>query len=304
MISVKGGNGKDQATISKPENAAKKLQDQIRQLAAKVDSDIQTATDAQNKAKATATDLKNAQDKLTSDSDNLSQAQAKLDTLKANHDAKLKQINDDANAKITTIKSQKVNDPEIDKLQAQIDQIKSDLTKKQQELDNQYQSLKAKDQAEYNALAEKLKNSSSETAKGNNDHYTTDDGSATVKLPDKKNDSDKSESDNKSVTNVNNAAAGLFEIGKNKANSHKRSIVSELNNSISRGTLTSTTAATSNSHAHVSSADASTSTPTTREEVKQQAKLPQTGNSNSLALLALGAIASMFGFGLITKKRY
>ena len=389
LISVKGGNGKDQATISKPENAAKKLQDQIRQLAAKVDSDIQTATDAQNKAKATATDLKNAQDKLTSDSDNLSQAQAKLDdlkanrdkaikdiageptespiikklqnqltdlekdqnkaietenaqyeakvsdlkanheaklkaiaaqpanladlqsqlqakldTLKANHDAKLKQINDDANAKITTIKSQKVNDPEIDKLQAQIDQIKSDLTKKQQELDNQYQSLKAKDQAEYNALAEKLKNSSSETAKGNNDHYTTDDGSATVKLPDKKNDSDKSESDNKSVTNVNNAAAGLFEIGKNKANSHKRSIVSELNNSISRGTLTSTTAATSNSHAHVSSADASTSTPTTREEVKQQAKLPQTGNSNSLALLALGAIASMFGFGLITKKRY
>ncbi|WP_372586568.1 LPXTG cell wall anchor domain-containing protein [Limosilactobacillus reuteri] len=32
--------------------------------------------------------------------------------------------------------------------------------------------------------------------------------------------------------------------------------------------------------------------------------MPQTGNSNSLALLALGAIASMFGFGLITKKRY
>ncbi|EDX43083.1 SEC10/PgrA surface exclusion domain-containing protein [Limosilactobacillus reuteri] len=470
LISVKGGNGKDQATVSKPENAAKKLQDQIRQLTAKIDSDIQIVTDAQNKSKATATDLKSAQAKLASDSDSLSQAQAKLDdlkanrnkaikeiageptespiikklqnqltdlendrnkaienenaqyeakvsdlkanheaklkdiatqpanladlqsqlqakldALKANHDAKLKQINDDANAKIATIKSQKVNDPEIDKLQAQIDQIKSDLTEKQQELDSQYQALKAKDQAEFNALAEKLKNSSSETAKGNNDHYTTDDGSATVKLPDKKNDSDKSESDNKDtnnngkdssvkhndktngestnthkdvtnpttdknsnptnlpeknnesegsvtkdkgngvsdlnnptstadqnkpesddkdVTNVNNATAELFEKGENNVNSHNGNTVRELNNSVSRGISTPTTAATSTSHDNASAVDASTNAPTMREEVKQQAKLPQTGNSNSLALLALGAIASMFGFGLITKKRY
>lgn len=470
LISVKGGNGKDQATVSKPENAAKKLQDQIRQLAAKVDSDTQNATNAQNKANVTASELKSAQDKLTSDSAKLSQAQAKLDdlkanrdkaikdiageptespiikklqnqltdlekdhnkaidnenaqyeakvsdlkanheaklkaiaaqpanladlqsqlqakldTLKANHDAKLKQINDDANAKIATIKSQKVNDSEIDKLQAQIDQIKSDLAKKQRELNNQYQDLKTKDQNEYNDLVQKLKNSSSETAKGNNDHYTTDDGSTTVKLPDKKNDSDKSESDNKDtnnngkdssvkhndktngesanthkdvttpttdknsnptnlpekndesegsvtkdkgngvsdlnnptstadqnksvsddkdVTNVNNATAGLFAKGKNNVNSHNGNTVRELNHSISRGTSTPTTVATSTSHDNGSAVNDSTNAPTTREEVKQQAKLPQTGNSNSLALLALGAIASMFGFGLITKKRY
>ncbi|MCC4384078.1 CAP domain-containing protein [Limosilactobacillus reuteri] len=274
-------------------------------------------------------------DALPTNTDALqTQLQAKLETLKTNHDIKLKQINDDANAKIATIKSQKVNDPEIDKLNAQIDQIKSDLTKKQQELDSQYQALKAKDQAEYNALAEKLKNSSSETAKGNNDHYTTDDGSTTVKLPDKKNDSDKSESDNKDtsnngkdssvkhndktngkstnthkdvtnpttdknsnptnlpekndesegsvtrdkgngvsdlnnptstadqnksvsdnkdVTNVNNATAGLFEKGKNNVNSHNGNTVRELNHSISRGTLTSTTAATSTNRSKATS---------------------------------------------------
>lgn len=278
-------------------NAVKEDQDQIDQAQASLDKLQNEKTDLINQANdeynkniqqesnnfnAKSNSLKSNYEQQVKEIDALptntdalqSQLQAKLDTLKANHDAKLKQITDDANAKIATIKSQKVNDPESDKLQAQIDQIKSDLTKKQQELDSQYQALKTKDQAEYNALAEKLKNSSSEVTKGNNNYYTTDDGATTVKLPE------------------------------NKANSHKRSIVNELNNSVSRGTLTSTTAATSNSHANVSSADASTSTPTTREEVKQQAKLPQTGNSNSLALLALGAIASMFGFGLITKKRY
>ncbi|MEE6682401.1 hypothetical protein [Limosilactobacillus reuteri] len=95
-----------------------------------------------------------------------SQLQAKLDTLKANHDAKLKQITDDANAKIAAIKSQKVNDPEIDKLNVQIDQIKSDLAKKQQELDSQYEALKTKNQAEYNALANKLNPSTKAVVNG------------------------------------------------------------------------------------------------------------------------------------------
>lgn len=194
-----------------------------------------------------------------------SQLQAKLDTLKANHDTKLKQITDDANAKIAAIKNQKVDDPEIDKLQAQIDRIKSDLARKQQEIDSQYQSLKTKDQDEYNTLIQKLKNSSSEVAKGNNNYYTTDDKSTTVKLPE-----NKGEKNNSSIKTDDN-------------------------------TLTSTTVTTLAGHANVFSVDASASTPTTREEIKAQ-KLPQTGNSNSLALLALGAIASMFGFGLIGKK--
>lgn len=102
-----------------------------------------------------------------------SQLQAKLDTLKNQHDAKLKQITDDANAKIAKIKSQKVSDPEIDKLNAQIAQIKSDLAKKQQELNNQYEALKTKDQAEYNALANKLNPSTKAVTNGSTQQVFT-----------------------------------------------------------------------------------------------------------------------------------
>ena len=113
-----------------------------------------------------------------------SQLQAKLDTLKANHDDKLKQITDDANAKIAAIKSQKVNDPEIDKLNAQIDQIKSDLAKKQQELDNQYEALKTKNQAEYNALANKLNPSTKAVANGSTQQvFTSRSGKVTYVVP-------------------------------------------------------------------------------------------------------------------------
>ncbi|MCC4436595.1 LPXTG cell wall anchor domain-containing protein [Limosilactobacillus reuteri] len=42
----------------------------------------------------------------------------------------------------------------------------------------------------------------------------------------------------------------------------------------------------------------------TRKEYKQQTKkLPQTGNESSLAILLLGALATMFGVGLATKKK-
>lgn len=113
-----------------------------------------------------------------------SQLQAKLDTLKSNHDAKLKQINDDADAKIEAIKNQKVDDPEIDKLNAQIDQIKSDLAKKQQELDNQYEALKTKNQAEYNALANKLNPSTKAVANGSTQQvFTSRSGKVTYVVP-------------------------------------------------------------------------------------------------------------------------
>ncbi|MRG62523.1 LPXTG cell wall anchor domain-containing protein [Limosilactobacillus reuteri] len=43
----------------------------------------------------------------------------------------------------------------------------------------------------------------------------------------------------------------------------------------------------------------------TRKEYKQQTKkLPQTGNSQSLVLVALGTLTSMFGLGLMRKRRY
>ncbi|NGC78328.1 SEC10/PgrA surface exclusion domain-containing protein [Lactobacillus reuteri] len=44
-----------------------------------------------------------------------------------------------------------------------------------------------------------------------------------------------------------------------------------------------------------------TNTYPTREEYKQS-QLPQTGNSNSIAIVALGVLSSMFGLGLVAKK--
>ncbi|MBB1079274.1 SEC10/PgrA surface exclusion domain-containing protein [Limosilactobacillus sp. STM2_1] len=44
--------------------------------------------------------------------------------------------------------------------------------------------------------------------------------------------------------------------------------------------------------------------PMTREEYKaQQAKLPQTGNENSKAVIALGVLSGMFGLGLVAKSK-
>lgn len=152
---------KAMATDPMQSPAVKKLQNKLTDIKQQHDTAVKAEND---QYAAKVNDLKSKHEaKLaeiaaqpTSLAELQSQLQAKLDTLKANHDAKLKQITDDANAKIAAIKSQKVNDPEIDKLNAQIDQIKSDLAKKQQELDNQYEALKTKNQAEYNALANKL----------------------------------------------------------------------------------------------------------------------------------------------------
>ena len=109
------------------------------------------------------------------------QLQSKLDALKKDHEAKLAAIQNDAKTKIENLKKQAAaNDPEIAKLQGQIDAIKDNLAKQQKKLDDQFAALKAKDEADYNALEQKLKNSSSEAAKGHNDHYNTGDGHEVV----------------------------------------------------------------------------------------------------------------------------
>lgn len=253
---------------------------QVKQLQAKLD---QARVDHDNGVKyeeaqyaAKAKDLKTKHEaKLaeiaaqpTSLSELQNQLQAKLDTLKAQHEAKLKQIMDDANAKIAKIKNQKVADPEIDKLNAQIAQIKSDLAKKQQELDSQYEALKTKNQAEYDALAKKLHESDKAVVNGNSDQYKTADGK-TVVMADGKN----AGGSVATTTSVKNAVATS---GKETGDVTTVKVEPE-----------------------------TSSVEMTREAYKaQQAKLPQTGNTDSAALIALGAIASMFGFGLVAKKRY
>lgn len=145
-----------------------------------------------------------------------SQLQAKLDTLKAQHEAKLKQITDDANAKIEKIKSQKVADPEIDKLNAQIAQIKSDLAKKQQELDSQYEALKTKNQAEYDALANKLNPSTKALANGSTQQvFTSRSGKVAYVVP-----SQKSIATNSVKTNSNSDSNELLSKESNNDTNH------------------------------------------------------------------------------------
>ena len=246
--------------------AIKNLQAKLAQARVDHDNGVK-AEDAQYAAKSK--DLKTKHEaKLaaiaaqpTSLAELQNQLQAKLDTLKAQHEAKLKQITDDANAKIEKIKNQKVSDPEIDKLNTQIAQIKSDLAKKQQELDNNYQALKTKNQAEYDALAKKLHESDKAVVNGDSDKYVTSDGKTVV-------------------------------MADGKANGHSGNQSAMQNNETGDVTTVKVEPGTS-------------SVEMTREAYKaQQAKLPQTGNNNSTALIALGAIASMFGFGLVAKKRY
>lgn len=279
----------------------KQLQAKLEQARVDHDNGVK-AEDAQYAAKAK--DLKTKHEaKLaeiaaqpTSLSELQSELQAKLDTLKDQHDAKLKQITDDTNAKIAKIKNQKVADPEIDKLNAQIAQIKSDLAKKQQELDNNYQALKTKNQAEYDALAKKLHESDKAVVNGDSDKYVTADGK-TVVMADGKTSG---HSDNQSAMQNDETGEGTTVGSQTTAqNSH-------IANTNAVNTNHTTTPASVTSASTMQAPVATIFTPTTREEVKQQAKqnkLPQTGDNNSLALLALGALATMFGVGLATKKK-
>ncbi|KGE72629.1 SEC10/PgrA surface exclusion domain-containing protein [Limosilactobacillus reuteri] len=169
---------KAMATDPMQSPAIKKLQNKLTDIkqqhdtAVKAENDQYIAKVSDLKAKH-ETKLAEIAAQPTSLAELQSQLQAKLDTLKANHDAKLKQITDDANTKIAAIKNQKVDDSEIDKLNAQIDQIKSDLAKKQQELDNQYEALKTKNQAEYNALVNKLNPSTKTVINGSTQQVFT-----------------------------------------------------------------------------------------------------------------------------------
>lgn len=198
------------------------------------------------------------------------QLQSKLDALKKNHEAKLAAIQNDAKTKIEALKKQaSANDPEIAKLQGQIDAIKDNLAKQQKKLDDQFAALKAKDEADYNALEQKLKNSSSEAAKGHNDHYNTDDGHEVV-LP----GSDSNQPSSSASTPASSATSAADE-------AVKVSYPAE-------------------------GVDQAATTPMTREEVKKQneGQLPQTGNENIIVAMALGTMLAMFGLGVAAKKRY
>lgn len=69
---------------------------------------------------------------------------------------------------------------------------------------------------------------------------------------------------------------------------------------VNNNTTSETSASQNNSHVSVSD----TSATMTREAYKaQKASLPQTGNENSKAVVALGVLAGMFGLGIAAKDK-
>lgn len=96
----------------------------------------------------------------------------------------------------------------------------------------------------------------------------------------------------------------------NSDNSRSTVSLAEKNNNFDNQTQTSVATSnvdTNNDDTAVTAlkVNATESATITRKEYKQQTKkLPQTGNSQSLVLVALGTLTSMFGFGLMRKRRY
>ena len=284
LASLKANRAQMIAKLATPEenSAVQKLQAKIKDIKASHDKAIKAENakynaelDKLTKAHQAKLDAIKAQ---PSDVNELkTQLQKKLDTLKANHEAKLAQIQKDADAKIAKIKAETQNDPEITKLQDRIATIKANLAAQKKNLDDQYAALVASDQAAYQKLENQLKPSASEeTAKGENDSYTTSDGK-TVVLP------------HESTTTNGKTVVLSHETGE------AQTTVSANHNAVTRPEVATT----------VPIATVNTTTPTTREEVKAQreGKLPQTGNHNSVAATALGLIAATMTLGLISPKR-
>ena len=174
------------------DSAVKKFQAQLTKLKNDHDSAIQKENNAyQNQLNGLKTVHEQKLAKITATSSNLNnlkaQLQKKLDVLKTNHEAKLNQIKADTKKKLDNLKLPAISNTEVTKLQNKIADIKKNLANKKTALDNKLSALKAKNKAKYEALAAKLNNSSKETAKGNSNHYTTQDGHETVILPDKDN---------------------------------------------------------------------------------------------------------------------
>ena len=178
----------DQVKIDQTQATLNKLQKQQEDLVNQVKDEYNTAVQKENQSfNGKLSSLKTAYDQRVKSINELptstvqleKQLQAKLDALKAQHENKLQTIQDSIKEKLAKIQAG-TNDSEIGKLRVKINEIKDNLAKQQKKLDDQFAALKAKDEADYNALEQKLKNSSSEAAKGHNDHYNTGDGHEVV----------------------------------------------------------------------------------------------------------------------------
>lgn len=201
--------------------------------------------------------------------------QHKLDQLKQAHEARLQKIQQDAEDTLAAYKANldKNAQAKIAKAQADHDALVKALNDNYTQLKNQLDAQQAKlvsdDQAQYNALATKL------------DGELTALKNQVLPKP-----ADHQTAQNKQVVAGNTDTVALDNSGKTTVvlpSEEKKSGVMAANDKRAEvETMTNLVQTTKNN---------------------KNGTLPQTGNSNSAAIIALGALTSMFGLGLVTKKK-
>ena len=201
--------------------------------------------------------------------------QHKLDQLKQAHEARLQKIQQDAEDTLAAYKANldKTAQAKIAKAQADHDASVKALNDNYTQLKNQLDAQQAKlvndDQAQYNALATKL-----------------DGELAALKNQVLPKTSDHQTAQNKQVVAGNTDTVALDNSGKTTvvlpSEEKKNGVMTANNKRAEVETMTNLVQTTKNN---------------------KNGTLPQTGNSNSAAIIALGALTSMFGLGLVTKKK-
>ena len=290
----------DQATKLKADHDAKikAENDAYQAKVSQLNSDLQTKINA-IKAQPENTDQLKAQldQKLTQVKQD---GQHKLDQLKQAHEARLQKIQQDAedtlaaykanldkNAQAKIAKAQADHDTSVKALNDNYTQLKSQLDAQQAKLVND-------DQVQYNALATKL------------DGELTALKNQVLPKP-----ADHQTAQNKQVVAGNTDTVALDNSGKTTVvlpSEEKKTVVTTTNKPVATtASVTTTTQAvtvTPSTAVTPSITSKQTATPTTSHNTaKSDHTLPQTGNSNSAAIIALGALTSMFGLGLVTKKK-
>lgn len=226
--------------------------------------------------------------------------QHKLDQLKQAHKARLQKIQQDAEDTLAAYKANldKNAQAKIAKAQADHDAsvkaLNDNYTQLKNQLDAQQAKLVSDDQAQYNALATKL-----------------DGELAALKNQVLPKTSDHQTAQNKQVVAGNTGTVALDNSGKTTVvlpNEEKKTVVTTTNKPVattaSVTTTTQAVAVTPSTAVTPSITSKQPATPTiSRSTAKSDHALPQTGNSNSAAIIALGALTSMFGLGLVTKKK-
>ena len=201
--------------------------------------------------------------------------QHKLDQLKQAHEARLQKIQQDAEDTLAAYKANldKTAQAKIAKAQADHDAsvkaLNDNYTQLKNQLDAQQAKLVSDDQAQYNALATKLDGElaalKNQVLPKTNDHQTAQ---------------------NKQVVAGNTDTVALDNSGKTTvvlpSEEKKNGVMTANNKRAEVETMTNLVQTTKNN---------------------KNGTLPQTGNSNSAAIIALGALTSMFGLGLVTKKK-